>query len=203
MTAKADIAKWDKAAKTFDKTSAVGVERRYGKVKQGLFAKAKGKILLVAAGTGKDFAYLPPGQDVVAVDFSRKMLEFAREKISGYDGKLSLCQGDVQQLCMADGVFDTIVTSCTFCSVPDPVKGLRELRRVLKPGGQLLMFEHVRAGNPLIGFMMDVMTPLARIVGPDLNRKTWHNIKLAGFEITREYNVYLDVVKIYEARPAS
>jgi ubiquinone/menaquinone biosynthesis C-methylase UbiE len=199
MTLKWHIAKWDKAAKTLDKT-AVGVERRYGKYKRELFGKATGRVLLVAAGTGGDFSSFPDGLNVTAVDFSQAMLDKAKEKAAKYNGVASLVRGDVQQLGFRDGTFDTIVTSCTFCSVPNPAGGLAELRRVLKWDGRLLMFEHVRAGNPALGLMMDIMTPVSRIFGPDLNRKTGETVKKAGFEITREFNVYLDIVKIFEAR---
>ena len=105
----------------------------------------------------------------------------------------------MQALDFDDGTFDTVITSCTFCSVPDPVAGLREVRRVLKDDGRLLMFEHVRASNPWLGFMMDLMNPLVRGFGPDINRRTGDNIRAAGFRIEREFNVYLDMVKLFEA----
>ncbi len=192
------LAKWDRAADGIDKT-AVGVERRYGKYKRDLFAGARGRVILVAAGTGQDFASLPENLRVTAVDFSRAMLEKAGPRAARYKGELNLARMDVQRLAFRDGTFDTVITSCTFCSVQNPVEGLRELNRVLKPDGRLLMFEHVRAGNPFLGILMDLMTPISRLVGPDLNRRTGENVRKAGFEIVREFNVYLDVVKIFEA----
>jgi ubiquinone/menaquinone biosynthesis C-methylase UbiE len=75
---------------------------------------------------------------------------------------------------------------------------LRELYRVLKPGGQILMFEHVRSRIGPLGVVLDLMTPLSRRVGPDLNRDTVGNVQKAGFRIRREENVYLDIVKIIE-----
>jgi len=194
------VTKWDKASKKFDSFSR-GTELRYGSYKRGLFAKSRGKTLLVAAGTGLDFEYFPPGLEITAVDFSPKMLEIAAEKAAAYKGYIESVEADVQNLGFEDNSFDTVVTSCTFCSVPDPVRGLKELNRVLKPDGQLLMFEHVRPSNFLLGAMMDIMTPIARRVGPDLNRRTADNIRKAGFTITREFNVYLDMVKLFEAHP--
>lgn len=192
------VAKWDKASKCYDWVNA-GVERRYGRFKRDLFGKCQGKTLLVAAGTGLDFQFFPAGLDVTAIDFSPKMVKKAKKKAGSYEGKLKVILADVQALEFPEGSFDTVVTSCTFCSVPNPVKGLKELYRVLKSDGKLFMFEHVRPGNFLLGIMVDILTPVARKFGPELNRRTGENIKKAGFKITREFNVYLDMVKLFEA----
>ena len=192
------IARWDKASTCFDWVNA-GIERRYGRFKRDLFAKCRGKTLLVAAGTGLDFQFFPAGKDITAIDFSPKMVEKAKKKAVSYEGRLKVILADVRALEFPEGFFDTVVTSCTFCSVPDPVKGLKELYRVLKSDGQLLMFEHVRPGNFLLGIMIDILTPVARRFGPELNRRTGENIKKAGFKITREFNIYLDMVKLFEA----
>lgn len=193
------VKKWNNAAATLDLLGA-GLDARYGHYKRELFAKARGRVLLVAAGTGSDFAHFPDGLDIFAIDFSPKMLERAKEKAAHYPGGIDVIQADAQRLPFPDGAFDTVVTSCTFCSVPKPVKGLRELHRVLRPDSQLLMFEHVRPGNFLLGLMMDLMTVVSRMVGPDLNRRTADNIRRAGFQMTRDFNVYLDMVKIFEAQ---
>lgn len=194
--------KWDNAAKSFDFFNT-GIELRYGKFKHDWFSHAVGRTLLVAVGTGLDFQYFQPGDNVIGVDISWKMLEKAKQKPEMTTLGVKLIRTDVQLLGFADGVFDTVVTSCTFCSVPKPVKGLREIKRVLKPGGKLLMFEHVRSNIFWMGPMMDLMTYVSRRFGPDLNRKTGENIAKAGFKLTREINVYLDMVKLFEAvKPA-
>jgi ubiquinone/menaquinone biosynthesis C-methylase UbiE len=190
--------KWDAASRLFD-LFAFGDERRLGPHKRELFAKIRGATLMVAAGTGNDFQFFPSGQRILAIDISPRMLERAAKKAVAYSGSIELREMDVCALPLPDASFDTVVTACTFCSVPRPVAGLRELRRVLKPDGQLLMFEHVRSKIGVVGILQDLMTQLSRRFGPDLNRDTVGNVMKAGFTLRREENIYLDVVKSIEA----
>ncbi len=192
-------AKWDRASRTYD-WMTWGDERRFGEAKTRLFRKMKGHCLMVAAGTGHDFGYFPPGLSITAIDISPQMIERARPRATAYPGALDLRVMDVQALEFADETFDTVATACTFCSVPDPVRGLRELYRCLKPGGTLLMFEHVRSRFGPIAVLQDLLTPITRRMGPDMNRDTVANMLRAGFELSREQNVYVDVVKAIEAR---
>jgi len=189
--------KWDASSKTFDFFTFAD-DHRYGPYKRVLFEKVRGKTLMVAAGTGNDFKFFPPGLEFTAIDISPKMLEKAAVKAARYDGKIELREANVCALDYADNTFDTIVTVCTFCSVPKPVAGLRELRRVLKPGGQILMFEHVRSAIGPFGILLDLMTALTRKIGPDMNRDTVGNVQKAGFRLRRIGNVYLDIVKTIE-----
>ena len=190
--------KWDATSRAFD-LFTFGEERRLGPHKRRLFSKIRGETLMVAAGTGNDFQFFPPGAHIVAIDISPRMLERAAPKAAAYSGEIELSQMDVCALPFPDASFDTVATVCTFCSVTRPVAGLREVHRVLKPGGRLLMFEHVRSRIGLLGFLLDLMTPLSRQLGPELNRDTVGNVLRAGFTVRREENVYLDIVKIIEA----
>jgi ubiquinone/menaquinone biosynthesis C-methylase UbiE len=192
--------KWDRASRAYD--LMVGAEEaRFGRAKTRLFQGMAGRCLMVAAGTGHDFPCFPPDLRIVALDVSAGMLARARDRASRYRGSLRLVQADVQRLGFPDQSFDTAVTVCTFCSVPDPVRGLGELRRVLRPQGRLLLFEHVRSRIAPIGWMQDLMTPITRRLGPDMNRDTLANVQRAGFRVVREENVYLDIVKAVEAVP--
>ncbi|MEE9613569.1 MAG: methyltransferase domain-containing protein [Thermodesulfobacteriota bacterium] len=195
--------KWDAAAPVYDRLNS-SVELRFGEEKREWFSRASGRILLVAIGTGLDLPYFPPERELTGVDISPEMLKIAKRRVDPGSGNVRLVRADVQELGFADDTFDTVATSCTFCSVPDPVAGLKELHRVMKPGGKLLMFEHVRSEIFWMGPMLDILTKLTRILGPDLNRNTGENVRKAGFKITREVNVYLDMVKLFEAvKPAA
>lgn len=196
--------KWDRAAAGFDFMNGGGPEKRWAPHKRELFARMSGEILFLAVGTGLDIAFFPPGQRITGIDISAEMLKRAAARAAAYPGAMTLQQRDVHQLDFPDGHFDQVFTSCTFCSVPRPVDGLRQLYRVLKPGGELLMFEHTGSRYFPFRQILDWMTPLSRRMGPEMNRDTPANVAAAGFEIDGVQNIYLDVVRIIRARrPAS
>ena len=191
--------RWNRTSRAYS-VLTWGEERRFSAAKQRLFAEMDGRCLMAAAGTGADFPHFRPGLTITAIDVSPGMIEQARDRAAAYPGSLTLQVMDLQALQFADATFDTAVTSCTLCSVPDPLRALRELYRCLKPGGRLLTFEHVRSRFGPVAVLQDVMTFISRHIGPDMNRDTVNNVVRAGFELRRETNVYLDVVKAIEAR---
>ena len=189
--------KWDRAAVRYDLFSA-GAEKRWAEAKRDFFAPMRGKILFLAAGTGLDFQFFPPNQDIVAIDISPEMIERARPRAAAYQGRTELRLLDVHEL-DAEETFDQVFTACTFCSVPDPVNGLRRLHRALKPGGELRMFEHTGSRWFPCSAMLHLMTPISRLSGPELNRPTVANVAKAGFAIREVNNLYLDIVKTITA----
>ena len=191
--------KWDRAARNFDLMSSRGAEWRWRPAKRELFSHMSGNILFLALGTGLDIPTFPAGQRLCAIDISPKMLEMARARIDAYDGEINAEVMDVHELRFADDSFDQVFTSCTFCSVPRPVQGLEALRRVLKPGGELFMFEHTGSRYYPFKLMMDLMTQLSRRIGPDMNRDTVANVQAAGFTLKRVEHLFLDVVKTIRA----
>lgn len=191
--------KWDSAASVFDLMGGFGPEKRWKPHKERLFSTMDGRILFLAVGTGLDIRCFPPGKDIIGIDISPKMLEKAKPRVAAYRGQMTARLMDVHDMDFADGAFDQIFTSCTFCSVPDPVRGLSALRRVLKPGGVLRMFEHTGSRVFPFNLMLEAVNPLCRHLGPELNRDTVANVRAAGFEVNKVTNIYLDVVKTIEA----
>jgi len=186
--------KWDFSAGFYD-LLAWGPERRWAPFKRALFASMRGRVLFAAVGTGQDIPFFPPGKNIVGIDISPRMLAKARARAARYEGSLELRVMDIHALDFSEHSFDQVVTSCTFCSVPDPVAGRAALRRVLKPGGELYMFEHTGSRVFPFSLMLNVMTPIWRPIGPDMNRDTVGNVEQAGFVIREVNNIYLDVVK--------
>jgi len=104
----------------------------------------------VGVGTGKNFPYDPKDSNITGIDIADKMLPLAKKGADGLGGSVRLMEDDVQARSFPDNLFDTAVATFVFCSVPDPVLGLQELRRVVKPSGQILLLEHVRINHPVI-----------------------------------------------------
>ena len=176
-----------------------GPEKRWRPHKTKFFAGMEGKILFLAIGTGLDIACFPPGKEITAIDISPRMLEKAGPRAAAYDGQITVRQMDVHDMDFPDAYFDQVYTSCTFCSVPDPVRGLSALRRILKPSGWLRMFEHTGSQRLPFSLLMNLLNPVVRITGPEINRDTVANVRAAGFQVVRVDNIYLDIVKTIEA----
>jgi ubiquinone/menaquinone biosynthesis C-methylase UbiE len=122
----------------------------------------------------------------MAIDLTPGMLRHAQECVGSLklQSKVELRLGDVQQLDFPMAAFDSAIATFVFCSVPDPVLGLRELRRVVKPGGYIFLLEHMRSPNPVLGAAMDFLNPVVvRMMGANINRRTVDNVRRAGLEI--------------------
>ena len=183
---------WDKRARLYDLFEGSQLRRAPARAK--LFHEMVGRALLVAIGTGIDIRHFPAEHQIAAIDISEGMLRRAEARRKSYRGWLHLVQADAGSLCFPDASFDTVITSCTLCSVADPNGVLRELHRVLRPGGRLLMFEHVRSRNLILGLILDLMTLITRRTGTYMNRDTLGNVVMAGFRITDVESVFLDII---------
>ncbi len=191
--------KWDRASVNFDLMAGNGAEKRWLPHKKKLFSKMQGNILFLALGTGLDIPTFPPGQNIKAIDISPEMIKRAQGRIDAYEGSIEAQAMDVHEMTFEDEEFDQVFTSCTFCSVPNPVAGLTALKRVMKPGGELFMFEHTGSNYLPFGPMMKLLSLVTEKFGPSLDRQTVKNVELAGFQIIEVEHIYLDVVKIIKA----
>lgn len=164
-----------------------------------LIAQVNGpRVLEVGVGTGRNLPLYRPDLRIEAIDFSPRMLERARRKPIPANVTLHLM--DVEELRFPPDSFDSVVATCVFCSVPDPVRGLSEIRRVLRPGGRALFLEHMRPGAAWLATLFDWLDPLVARAGPHINRRTMDNIRAAGFVVEREENVMSDILKLVAAR---
>src|SRR3990170_2086548 len=192
------VRRWDRRARFYDRLVAP-IERMMGFApgRTRLFERAaKGRVLEVGAGTGKNLPYYPEGALVVATDLSPGMLERAAEKAGDRPRGVRFVVTDAEDLAFRDGVFDAVVTSFVFCTLPDPVRGLREARRVLRDGGEVVLLEHIRPAGHL-GRLFDLLDPIAsRLMGPHINRRTLDHIREAGLVVAEERGVFSDWIKV-------
>jgi ubiquinone/menaquinone biosynthesis C-methylase UbiE len=189
--------RYDRVARFYDAV-AFFVEWFASKHRKEILHQAKGAILEVGVGTGKSFKDYPPGNHITAIDISREMLRRAEQKLRSYNGKIELHLEDVQSLSFKDETFDTIFACWVFCSVDDPVKGLKEMHRVLKRNGKLLMIEHVKSKNKVLGYLMEKLNPLVAR-RDNINRDTVENLQKTGWTVKQEKNLAYDIVKAIDA----
>jgi ubiquinone/menaquinone biosynthesis C-methylase UbiE len=195
--------RYNRVAFLYDFIEAPLEHMRFSIWRKKLQTGIKGKRTLeVGVGTGKNLAYYPENVRITAIDLSPRMLARAHRKASKLHISVDLQEMDVQFLDFTDHSFDTVFATFVFCSVPDAVIGLRELRRVCKPEGRLLLLEHMRPNHPALGFVFDALNPIVvRMMGANINRRTIDNIREAGWQIKVEENLSSDIVKWIEAIP--
>jgi len=157
----------------------------------------KGKILEVGVGTGKNLPYYHENLEVFAIDISENMLQRAKSRAEKQRTLIHLAPMDVERLGFPDNVFDAAISTYVFCSVENPLKGLTEIRRVLKSEGIGVFLEHMRSENEFLGKAMDLLNPLVvNAFGPNINRHTVENIRKAGFEVLEEKYLLSSIFRI-------
>jgi phosphatidylethanolamine/phosphatidyl-N-methylethanolamine N-methyltransferase len=196
------IKRYDRIAPIYDLMEGLAEHSRYNDWRRLVWSKVEGKnVLEIGVGTGKNFPYYPSGVDITAVDFSERMLRRARERARREEVKVNLLQMDAQAMEFKDDAFDSVAATFVFCSVPDPVRVLEEIRRVVRPGGKVVLLEHVLSANRIIAALMNLANPLvSRLMGPSINRRTVENVARSGLVVERVTDLSAGIFKLIEAR---
>ena len=191
-------ARWyDFAVSPMETLAFLGLRRR-------LWLTVNGpRLLEIGVGTGRNLKYYPVASRVVALDLSPRMLKRAVAKAARAGQSVDFLLADTQHLPFRDGVFDTVLATLVFCSVPDPVRGLAEGGRVARPEGHVVLLEHGRAANSLLGKIMDGLNRITSRSGEHINRDTAAGLREAGLEILAEERYRLGIVKLLRAKPSS
>jgi phosphatidylethanolamine/phosphatidyl-N-methylethanolamine N-methyltransferase len=169
--------------------------------RQKIWGKVSGNhVLEVGVGTGKNFDYYPKDSRMTAIDFSPAMLAVATAAKARKNVQVELACEDIQALCYADNSFDTVIATFVFCSVPQAGKGLMELYRVCRPGGQVLLLEHVLSRHRALAAVMHWLNPLVlKLIGANINRNTVKTVQSCPFSAVRVDEASSDIIKIIEA----
>lgn len=162
----------------------------------------RGKILEVGVGTGKNLPFYYKKHEIFAVDISENMLKRAKSRAETSEASIHLVQMDVERLGFPTEFFDAAISTYVFCSVENPVRGLEEIRRVLKIDGIAIFLEHMRSENEFMGKAMDILNPfVVNTLGPNINRRTVKNIKNANFEVLEEKYLLASIFRMIVAKP--
>jgi len=172
---------YERAARDYDSWMDRFDPLLLGDGRAALCARAVGRTLEVAIGTGRNIALYPPDVQLTGIDLSPAMLEIAREATAGRSVDLRV--GNAEVLEFADEAFDTVVFTLCLCTIPDPRKALAEAHRVLRHGGQLLLLEHVRSPIRGVRWAQRIVEPLFRLASDHLLRDPLDHLASLGFEI--------------------
>lgn len=158
-------------------------------------------MLEVAIGTGRNLTHYNNQVTVTGIDLSPEMLALAKEHAAGLGREIDLSEGDAAHLPFPDGSFDTVVCALSLCSIPDPARAIAEMRRVLNPGGQLLLLDHIGSTwPPLYGAQWLVQQFTSRLAGEFQTRRQLPLVEAAGFVIEESERLKAGTIERIRAR---
>lgn len=177
---------WDKMAPRFDKRVSFWERNLFKDGREWVCSQATGDVLEIAIGTGRNLRYYPPGARVTGIELSPRMVEIAQQRARALGVEVDLRIGDAQQLDLDDDTFDTVVCTLSLCSIPNDVRAVAEMWRVLRPGGRVLLLEHVRSRSPVVRAIQWVLERVTLpLEGDHQLRKPLKHLRAQGFEIEK------------------
>jgi ubiquinone/menaquinone biosynthesis C-methylase UbiE len=195
---------WDKAAPGYDKQIAFFEKIQFAGGREWLGARAHGRVLEVAIGTGRSLPCYPAGVTITGIELSPAMLAIARQRATSLGIDADLREGDAEHLPFGDASFDTVVCALALCTIPSPAAALAEMRRVLTPGGSLLLLDHVGSTWPPVyaaQWLLERIT--ARTAGEHFTRRQLPLVQAAGFQVTETERLKAGTVeRIHAVKPA-
>ncbi|MGJ9457331.1 class I SAM-dependent methyltransferase [Oceanobacillus sp. CF4.6] len=174
---------------------------RIGNIRKHLVSQQMGILLEIGSGTGANFRYYKQAEKVVAVEPDAAMMEQSFTRVKEATVPIELVNASGEWLPFEDNSFDAAVGTLVLCTIPDPNRALKEIRRVCKPGVPILFLEHVRTDSPLLGPLQDWLAPLWKRLcdGCHLNRNTLELIQQNGFEVIKVEKHYKNIFLAIEA----
>jgi len=192
---------WDKHAPAYDRQMQFFDRVLFGDTRAWVCSQATSDTLEVAIGTGLNLGFYPDDIRLTGVDFSPAMLERARDRAHTLGRSVELREGDAQALAFPDASFDTVVCTFSLCGIPDDRQAIAEMRRVLRPGGLLLLADHVAGSvwptRAVQGLLELVTVPLG---GEHLRRRPLEHVRAQGFQIQRQERFKAGIVERLAAR---
>jgi ubiquinone/menaquinone biosynthesis C-methylase UbiE len=196
---------WEKQAPSYDRQIAFFERIQFGGGREWLGARAQGRILEVAIGTGRNLPFYPAGAAVTGIDLSPAMLAIARRDAAGLGLDVELHTGDAADLPFAHEAFDTVVCALSLCTIPDPAAAIGEMKRVLVPGGRLLLLDHIGSTWPPIYAAQWLLERLTiRAAGEHFTRRQLPLIRAAGFDIVEVERLKAGTVeRVFARKPVT
>ncbi|WP_439659496.1 class I SAM-dependent methyltransferase [Lentzea sp. HUAS TT2] len=192
---------WDRKSANYDNEIGVLDRRLFGDSRRWACSQASGNVLEVAVGTGLNLPHYPDGVAVTGLDLSEQMLALARSRAQDLGREVTLRQGTAHALPFADSSFDTVVCTLGLCAIPDHESAVDEMVRVLRPGGQLILVDHVSSSSRLargVQWIVERITiPLA---GEHFLRRPLNQVKARGLDIEQRQRFKLGLVERLVAR---
>jgi ubiquinone/menaquinone biosynthesis C-methylase UbiE len=192
---------WDRSAPGYDKQIAFFEKTWFAGGREWLGACANGRVLEVAVGTGRNLPHYPADATLTGVELSSAMLSVARQRAADLDRQVDLHEGDAEQLPFGDASFDTVVCALALCTIPDPARAIGEMKRVLVPGGRLLLLDHIGSTWPPIRAAQWLLERVTiRAAGEHFTRRPLPLVQAAGFEVVASERLKAGTVERTVAR---